>query len=783
MRKVVAFALAMITLLSVLVVPVVAAEEATGTYGTDWLYYGDIDTDQVINAKDALVALKYAVGKQNLTPEQAIVADVTKDEVINAKDALDILKLSVGKIASFAAGVFHVFTTVEPEPPVEQDYIASYDKGNSVNGAYVKDTTADTNYKLDITDLAKNTYYKVGTGAWATKNGIADQVDIQRLLFSLQGLVNRDFGMDADHTTAIYVTNGADDTAWLTEMQKEGSIFAAATKDKPESGMNVINVRNWDKFKEYFLPTIKKAGIILWDGKVPATANVAATICGLDGYLPVLAESPLHKTLVANGVPVKQTLVGLFEDGNKGRQIKNTVIQSTGSAKNDAYLWALEKYFSRCSAKYIAYTLDGAPTVSGYSAYEDNPIAKLGDAGANCLSNHDYLIARRCFFFDLDPCKLQAACDDPAQKKGQADIGTDHNTMIKIFERRYERAKGEFGALMGFIPWWLKYTFHHGHSTLTEPNGNNAWFEWYFCEVLTCYNLAKEADAAHPCTMYNGSFMYKYVPNTKQYKNNTKAENISYDPNTYYYTIYVGDYDSSAWLKKHIHEMWIDRKGDKNRGQVSLMWSINPNLSERIPVVFDYMYENKTDKDYFAGGDGGAGYIVPEALFTGRTLTTANFQRPAAYGNGDKTFADYSKTFYDRFDMKMTGFIINTEHRILSKEVAATIASYSPALNFHTCYNNPIAKYGNTYFVYCYNELTAKTLAGNMDGLNHYWNKLMGNRNFGAFRTICWTPTQIKSFVDELNAYYAGQGKTAKYCDPYTYLNMLKAANNAQVLG
>ena len=136
--------------------------------------------------------------------------------------------------------------------------------------------------------------------------------------------------------------------------------------------------------------------------------------------------------------------------------------------------------------------------------------------------------------------------------------------------------------------------------------------------------------------------------------------------------------------------------------------------------------------------------------------------------------------------MKMTGFIINTNHRTLSKEVAATVASYSPLLNLHTCYNNPISKYGNTYFVYCYNELTSKTLAGNMDDsweLTHYWSNLMKNANFGAFRTICWSPSEIKKFTEELNDYMAGQGRTAKYCDPYTYLNMLKAANNAQVLG
>ena len=40
---------------------------------------------------------------------------------------------------------------------------------------------------------------------------------------------------------------------------------------------------------------------------------------------------------------------------------------------------------------------------------------------------------------------------------------------------------------------------------------------------------------------------------------------------------------------------------------------------------------------------------------------------------------------------------------------------------------------------------------------------IMKNGNFGAFRTICWTPSEIKKFTEELNSYMAGQGRTAVY--------------------
>ncbi len=777
MRKVVAFALAMVTLLTMLVLPVTAAQtvvtEGSGVYGTDWLKYGDVDVDEVINAKDALLVLKYAVGKQNFNPAQTEVADVNGDDIINAKDALDMLKYSVGKISVFTAGVVYQINAVEPDPPVEpeppSDYIEKYNKGNSVNGAYVKDTTADTSFKLDVSDLEPNTYYKFVNGAWKSIRNVGNESEFRRLYFSLQGLINRDFGMDANHTSAIFISGDASDGEWLEQMTAEGSVFA---------NLEVVNIRTWAKFLQVFLPTMKKAGIILWDGNVPATANVAATICGLDGYLPVLAESPLHKTLVAEGVPVKMSLVGMFQDGYKNvTNITGTNIKSTGSAKNDAYLWALEKYFDRCSSKYVAYTLDGAPNVKGYDAYEDNPIALLGDAGADCLNNHDYLIARRCFFFDLDPYKVQKACDDPAQKEGLAAAGTDHATMIKIFQRRYQRANGQFGVLMGFIPWWLKYTDHHGHSAKA-----GTWLEWMFCEIITCYNLAKEADAAHPCSMYNGSFMYKYIPRAKQYQNNKKSESVAFDSNTYYYTIYVGDYDSSAWLKQHIFNMWIRQGGDKSRGQLPLMWSINPNLSDRIPVVFEYLFENKTDKDYFAGGDGGAGYVIPSALFHDGTLANYGEKRPSGNAAAGNLFAQYSKPYYNRFQMDITGFLINGNNGGINANIASCINQYSPVGSFVNDNVPGVSKYNGTYYVKCLTQLTEISTAS--ASMYNFAEKAKPRGvNFGAYRTICWTPTQIKSSVDSFATYAQGKGLKVKYCDPYTYFNLLKQSGQGSNIG
>ncbi len=774
MKKSIALLLALLTLISVVSVPVLAEEVPAGEYAVNYVKYGDLDYDGSIAAADALIVLQSVVGKATLDEHKSQVGDVNDDDAVAAADALMILQYVVGKVSAFKAGVYYVIeeVVVTPPAPPTGNYIADYDTSKAVNNAYVKDTTADTSFVIDLSGIESNTMYRLSASPMKP-TGIAGSNDFARLIYSLQGLVNRDFGMDKDHTSMIICVTETADSGWLSQMNGEGSIL-----EYSDRGLKEVRINSWDAFLETFLPVIKSCGIILWDGNVPATANVAATICGLDGYLPVLANSPLHTILVEKGVPVKQSLVGLFKNGQKGQKIADSNAISTGSAKNDAYRWALEKYFPRCSSRYMAYTLDGAITLSGYSdyGYEDHPTAVLG--GESCLKNHDYLIARRCFFFDLAPYKYEPACDDPAQKNGQAAEGVDNETMLMLFQARYDRANGAFGALMGFPPWWAKYCTHHN-----QGSKQDVWIEWLYCEYITCYNMAKEADAQAPAAMTNGSVFYKYIPQTTTYTNNVASEKLTYNSNTYYYTIYVGDYDSSAWLKQHIYSMWVQRGGDKKRSTLPLMWSINPNLSDRVPVIFEYLYKNKSDLDYFAGGDGGAGYIIPSGLFHDKALAYTGEKRPAGNAEAGDVFAKYSKPYYDRFDMDITGFLINGGNGNITTKMAATVAKYSPVGGFFNDNKAGVYKSGNSRFVGC---LTGITKGNTTSSSNEMYNFANGARNkglnFGAYRTVCWTPTEINSAVSSFQTYAAGKGMSVKYCDPYAYFDLIKQSNQGSNL-
>ncbi|MBO5420737.1 MAG: leucine-rich repeat protein [Clostridia bacterium] len=57
---------------------------------------GDVNSDRAVNASDALLVLKHAVKRMELTGKALEKADVNKDSSINASDALIILRIAVG---------------------------------------------------------------------------------------------------------------------------------------------------------------------------------------------------------------------------------------------------------------------------------------------------------------------------------------------------------------------------------------------------------------------------------------------------------------------------------------------------------------------------------------------------------------------------------------------------------------------------------------------------------------------------------------------------------------
>ena len=154
-----------------------------------------------------------------------------------------------------------------------------------------------------------------------------------------------------------------------------------------------------------------------------------------------------------------------------------------------------------------------------------------------------------------------------------------------------------------------------------------------------------DAEAYAYCGISNAS-IYTQYKGRDQYENNRPAQTAEFDPSKTYRLIYMGDYVATARLKMRTPDLWTDPV----RGEIPLAWGFNPNLSERVPMIFDYLYEYKTDNDFFVAGDSGAGYLNPYLLFNRK-----HSDLPA----GDQAFIEHNQYYFEKFDLDITGFVIN----------------------------------------------------------------------------------------------------------------------------
>lgn len=579
------------------------------------------------------------------------------------------------------------------------------------------------------------------TGYWET--------DVVRLYTCLQGLLNRRYA-DGKSNFLLYQDFDDSDQFWLSYMTGTGKTFedfTTSTLSTPEE--------LWD----FIMPYIKEYGIVLWDPDVPATSNVASTICGVDGYLPVRfdeSQGSLYNYLISNGVEVKLSLVGMFT-GNYGSKIHGTDIPSSGSAKNDAYLWALEKYMDRCSKTHIAYTLDGAGTIP------ENPIyqrAEGTDSRYNQIPSHDYYIFHKMFFFDLTPTKQEIPCDDPDQPRG-----TDRATLELILETMYNRNGGEMTQLLGFPPWWMKYTTFLGNGKV-EP----VQLEWAFTQLITAYNCVKEADAAHPAWMSNGSVYTQYKLSRETYDNTRPQDQLTFDKDTIYYTIYMGDYDSSAWLKKHVTNFW----SDSARGTLPLNWAFNPNLSDRVPMVWDYVMETLTPNDYIVAGDSGAGYVFPSALLEGRLRSLPS---------GAEAWISYNAPYMKKFNLDIVGFIINGTNPV-TEEVMEMYNKIAPVGSMHNDGSKRLTIYKGVPYLYLQNGIDPNSSETPQIMYDFIRSNLSSKINFAAFRTICNSPSDIAKCVSAFQKYAESKDSRHKYVyvDMYTLFDLIKQSGQGKII-
>jgi len=466
------------------------------------------------------------------------------------------------------------------------------------------------------------------------------------LLAAVQGIVNRE-----QPTLFVRFMKETDDF-WWNQFKRKGEWLNNRPVTKLKSLEEVFN-----QFKNKF------KGVIIYDGKIPATCNLASTIAGVEDRLPLRYDpnSDSIYTMIMEKNYFKDVKKLINDNGSSmftgEGEIPGTKIKSTGSAKNDVYIYAKVKYIDKglCSKKYMANYID--------SYWLNAP--SFGDFSLNCLFNRDIFISKKAFFYDLDPWEDEAPVDDPEQEPG-----TDAKTLKTILKSFNKVSGNKIFTTAGSPPWPWKYTAFHAagkHSPVAT--------EWHYTKIISSNNGVIDADSASLNGMANASF-YQHYPVKNFYAQNRKPTITDLKKRglilpdgtvkkTGFVLIYMGDYDSAAWMNRLIPKLWTD----DHRGKVIGTWAFDPNLIYRAPHVFDYVNRHKSSIDWFMSGNSGAGYLNPSML--------CEENRKNGLPDALDGWVKWNKEYFKKFDIDVTGFIIDGEAPPPNEKVLAAYSKFS----------------------------------------------------------------------------------------------------------
>jgi len=386
-------------------------------------------------------------------------------------------------------------------------------------------------------------------------------------------------------------------------------------KDRWLSKYEKIYLKDIDELFELVRDKVK--GAVIWDEDVPASFNVANTMAGVKDLI-VFSHDYAYLKLKKWNLSIEKDFSGMFT-GN-----------ITGSAKNDAYIWAIENFLEKglCSSHFIF-------------LYEDPFFArKKGDIGY--VVTRDWVMKNRGFVYDLSPWGDEVPADDESQE-----LGTDLKTYKKMLEVLYKtHTSDEFTEVCGFFC-FSKYSDMPDHKSSHEPVST----EWETVYIISPYNCYQNTVAS---ACYNQSVHSQYK--LSSLKQSRPKEKIKINNNKTYISILMADYDSTTPLYAFMPKHW----GDKKRGEIPLLWGVNPNLSETYPDIIEFMYETRSENDYFAGDASCAGYFNPTKI------PVENL--PA--------FVKHNKYFYEKFDMTLSPMVLDWKEP--TSEIKDSFVQFSP---------------------------------------------------------------------------------------------------------
>lgn len=588
-------------------------------------------------------------------------------------------------------------------------------------------------------------------------NTIEERADALYFITSLQGIVNRDaprlhlfaslalFDVETKcHYDPDYKNKPVTklDEFWFSHFEKEGYL----------KGRKVEEISNLKSLVSRYRSKVN--GLVVWDMKLPATSNIAMMAAGCEDLLPVskdLGDGKFYKKVkeACPWLKVELDISGKF-DGKKDIVVGGKSYPTTGSAKNDAYKYAIEKYLRPGIANpyKMWFNCDAAMWGKFRSHYNVKEYGHLGDKNElqqNGMYNGDYWVSQRAIFFDLLPWADCKPKDDPDQP-----LGADNKTWHDILEVSYHQRKGEFGIVGGFIPWWIKYTTHTGGKHADVES------EWEFVSLLSSYNMGNDGDAAFGIA--NASFFQHLPAISKEQAKFRDSSPIEYDSDATYIAILMMDYDGSAWTNQMIPSVY----NDPARGKMPLNWCINPALNERIPHAIKYIYDNRGDNDFLGFSCDGVCYVQPDS-FSNR--------KGRIKESGIPYYEKYAKKINERYGIKYNIFYIDDTFSSEWTQMAARITSDGFGCNLpikdQLVNGTPV----NMVIHYHISDVPALAMK-----LEEYYKESVSKKQysarFQALRCILITPTQIYSAVEQFNKKYPDA--KVKFVDVQNFYRLLK---------
>lgn len=602
------------------------------------------------------------------------------------------------------------------------------------------------------------------------------QYDVLRLVAGLQGLVNRPVApVESGRSVPdamLYVLFMKDavsgharslDSYWLEYLGHPGRLLA---------DFEIKEVLSLEELLGY--PDIAEhvQGAVLWDERVPATANVATTICGVESLLPIRhvvgkgtrAQRSLHRQLIDQGPALKigATLSGKFLGyGDLPDTTQGT--KSRGSTKYDTYRWVIEQYLEpgRCSNLHLGYYLDGIDWDPETPGWQCSDLANSG------VLNTDFYVSEKALIFDLDPWWSEIAPDESEENKSVQQIqGLDEDNFTTILRTIYRNRQSQgFASLGGFVPWFLKYTTE-SPERYRGPN-DPVKSEYELLALATAHNAYVEGDAYALAGLANAS-VFRHVRLETRYEQNlvpsrAQVESEVGDVDQHVYLLlYMGGFDSPAWISQAIPTLW----DDTYRGRIDLAWGFSPTAAVRAAPMFEYVYNTRTDRDYFVGGDSGAGYVHPRYLVKDR--------EHSGYDTAIAAWVKFNRKLYRRFDYQVTGLVINGAGGPLNAILQRPFFHFSPhGVVSQVPFFQPLSD-GVVPFTKLRGDLSLFDMDPDDIAARIGAEPVAGLPDFQAWRCIMTTPTNLYFAIRELKQKYPN--RNYEVVDPYTFFYLLREA-------